>query len=150
LAEFELLAKPFVTCGSVVTGEHAGPLQVSGVTCVDGGSVAGPVTVAAGASLYVFGGTVRGPVSAAGAAAVVLVETTIGGPVNITGTSGQVSLERVNVGGPVSLADNKGGSVLAGNTIGGPLSCSGSDPAPVDNGWVNEVRGPKSGQCSSL
>ncbi|ONI83458.1 alpha-mannosidase [Saccharothrix sp. ALI-22-I] len=150
LAEFELLAKPFVTCSSVVTGEHAGPLQVSGITCLDGASVAGPVTVSAGASLYVFGGSVRGPVSAAGAAAVVLVDTSVGGPVHITGTSGQVSLERVNVGGPVSLAGNKGGSVLAGNTIGGPLSCTGSDPAPVDNGWANEVRGPKSGQCSSL
>ena len=101
LAEFELLAKPFVACSTSVTGEHVGPLRVeSGVTCVDGATVTGPVTVAAGASLYVFGGTVEGPVNATGAAAVVLVETSVGGPVNVTGTSGEVSLERVSVGGP--------------------------------------------------
>ncbi|WP_367135872.1 GH92 family glycosyl hydrolase [Saccharothrix sp. HUAS TT1] len=151
LAEFELLAKPFVTCSASVTGEHAGPLRVqSGVTCVDGASVTGPVTVAAGASLYVFGGSVSGPVSATGAAAVVLVGTSVGGPVSVTGTSGQVSLERVTVGGPVRLVDNKGGTVVAGNTVSGPMSCSGSDPAPVDNGWANEVRGPRTGQCAKL
>ncbi|XVS63471.1 GH92 family glycosyl hydrolase [Actinosynnema sp. CA-299493] len=151
VAEFELLAKPLVACTATVTGEHAGPLRVqSGVTCVDGASVTGPVTVAAGASLYVFGGKVEGPVNATGAAAVVLVETSVGGPVNVTGTSGQVSLERVTVGGPVRLVDNRGGTVVAGNTVGGPLSCTGSSPAPVNNGWVNAASGPKTGQCAGL
>jgi hypothetical protein len=151
VAEFELLAKPFVTCSATVTGEHAGPLRVqSGVTCVDGATVTGPVTVAAGASLYVFGGKVEGPVNATGAAAVVLVGTSVGGPVNVTGTTGEVSLEQVNASGPVRLVDNKGGTLVAGNTVGGPLSCTGSDPAPVDNGWANTVSGPKTGQCAEL
>ncbi|MFD0199939.1 MULTISPECIES: GH92 family glycosyl hydrolase [Saccharothrix] len=151
VAEFELLAKPFVTCSATVTGEHAGPLRVeSGVTCVDGASVTGPVTVAAGASLYVFGGTVDGPVRATGAAAVVLVETSVGGPVDISGTSGELSLERVTAGGPVRLVDNKGGTLVAGNTVAGPLSCTGSSPEPVNNGWVNSADGPKTGQCASL
>jgi hypothetical protein len=151
VAEFELLAKPFVTCSATVTGEHAGALRVeSGVTCVDGATVTGPVTVAAGASLYVFGGKVDGPVNATGAAAVVLVETSVGGPVNVTGTTGRVSLERVSVGGPVRLVDNKGGTVVAGNTVGGPLSCTGSNPGPVNNGWVNSASGPKTGQCAGL
>ncbi|WP_371320697.1 GH92 family glycosyl hydrolase [Saccharothrix yanglingensis] len=151
VAEVELLAKPFVTCAATVTGTHAGPLRVrSGVTCVDGGTVTGPVSVSAGASLYVFGGDLRGPVSAAGAAAVVLVGTRVGGPVSITGTTGPVALERVQVGGPVSLIGNKGGTALAGNTVGGPMSCLVNTPPPVDNGWANEVRGPRSGQCSGL
>ena len=151
VAEFELLAKPFVTCSASVTGEHVGPLRVeSGVTCVDGASVTGPVTVAAGASLYVFGGKVEGPVNATGAAAVVLVETSVSGPVNVTGTSGQVSLERLTVGGPLRLVGNKGGTVVAGNTVGGPLSCTGSTPEPVNNGWVNSASGPKTGQCAEL
>jgi hypothetical protein len=149
VAEFELLAKPFVTCGTVVTGEHVGELKVSGVTCVDGASVTGPVTVAPGASLYVFGGSV-GSVTAAGAAAVVLVETSVGGPVNINGTSGEVSLERVTTNGPVTIVGNEGGTSAAGNTVGGPLTCQNNEPAPVDNGWANEVSGPKNGQCSSL
>jgi predicted alpha-1,2-mannosidase len=149
VAEFELLAKPFVTCGTVVTGEHVGELKVSGVTCVDGASVTGPVTVTPGASLYVFGGSV-GSVTAAGAAAVVLVETSVGGPVNINGTSGEVSLERVTTNGPVTIVGNKGGTSAAGNTVGGPLTCQNNEPAPVDNGWANEVSGPKNGQCSSL
>jgi hypothetical protein len=151
VAEFELLAKPFAACTATVTGEHAGALRVeSGVTCVDGATVTGPVTVAAGASLYVFGGKVDGPVNATGAAAVVLVETSVGGPVNVTGTSGQVSLERVSTGGPVRLVDNKGGTVVAGNTIAGPFSCTGNTPAPVNNGWPNSANGPKTGQCAKL
>lgn len=151
LAEFELLAKPFVTCASTVTGEHDGPLHVrSGVTCVDGATVTGPVVVSAGASLYVFGGDLRGPVSATGAAAVVLVESEVGGPVRVTGTRGPVSLERVTVGGPVTLVDNRGGTLLAGNRVGGPMSCLANEPPPVDGGWANEARGPKTGQCAEL
>ncbi|MFI9815375.1 GH92 family glycosyl hydrolase [Saccharothrix variisporea] len=150
VAEVELLAKPFVTCTSTITGEHAGPLRVEGAVCVDGGSVTGPVTVAAGASLYVFGGRLEGPLTASGAASVVLVEATVGGPVSVTGATGEVSLERTSVGGPVNLVGNRGGTVVAGNTVGGPLSCGTSTPPPVDNGWPNDVRGPKSGQCSAF
>jgi hypothetical protein len=50
----------------------------------------------------------------------------------------------------VRLVDNKGGTVVAGNTVGGPLSCTGSSPEPVNNGWVNSVSGPKTGQCAKL
>ncbi|WP_209622295.1 GH92 family glycosyl hydrolase [Saccharothrix coeruleofusca] len=151
LAEVELLAKPFVTCANTITDQHTGSLTVrEGVTCVDGGTVTGPVAVTQGASLYVFGGQLRGPVSAAGAAAVVLVDTEVGGPVSITGTRGEVSLEATSVGGPVTLIGNRGGTALAANTVAGPLSCVSGEPAPVDNGWANEVRGPKLGQCAKL
>ncbi|WP_184698489.1 GH92 family glycosyl hydrolase [Saccharothrix tamanrassetensis] len=149
LAEVELLAKPFVTCTTTITDEHRGPLQVRGVTCVDGGTVTGPVVVNAGASLYVFGGKLRGPVSASGAAALVLVDTEVRGPVTVTGSTGEVAVEHSAVG-PVDLVANRGGTVVAANTVGGPLSCTTSDPPPVDNGWANEVRGPKIGQCAKL
>ncbi|QUF02716.1 GH92 family glycosyl hydrolase [Actinosynnema pretiosum subsp. pretiosum] len=151
LAEFELLAKPFATCDRVVSGEHAGPLTVgSGTVCLTGAVVSGPVTVGSGAALYSFDSVVRGPVSAAGASAVVLVETEVAGPVSVTGTTGEVSLELARVSGPVSVVGNRGGTLLAGNAVGGPLSCTAGDPAPVDHGWPNEVRGPKSGQCTGL
>ncbi|MEU4801720.1 GH92 family glycosyl hydrolase [Actinosynnema sp. NPDC023587] len=150
LAEVELLAAPFATCTTTITGEHRGPLQVRGVTCVDGGTVTGPVVVGAGASLHVFGGTLRGPLSATGAAAVVLVDSEVGGAVTITGTTGELAIEHTTVAGPVNLVGNRGGTVVAANTVGGPLLCATSEPPPADNGWTNDVRGPKSGQCADL
>ncbi|RKT57325.1 GH92 family glycosyl hydrolase [Saccharothrix australiensis] len=150
LAEVELLARPLPTCGTTITGEHRGPLHVRDTTCVDGGTVTGPVTVGAGASLHVFGGGLRGPVSASGAAAVVLVDAVVDGPVTVTGSTGEVAIEHSTVAGPVSLVGNTGGTVLAANSIGGPLSCRSADPPPVDHGWANEVRGPKTGQCAEF
>ncbi|MFC6093302.1 GH92 family glycosyl hydrolase [Saccharothrix lopnurensis] len=151
LAEFELLAKPHVTCGTTVTGEHRGPLVVrTGVTCVQGATVTGPVTVSAGASLHVFGSELRGALSATGAAAVTVVDSSVGGPVSITRATGPVSLEQATISGPVNLVGNRGGTVLAANDVTGPMSCVISDPAPVNNGWANQVRGPRTGQCGRL
>ncbi|MEV0680757.1 GH92 family glycosyl hydrolase [Actinosynnema sp. NPDC050436] len=150
LAEVELLAAPPATCTTTITDEHRGPLRVRGTTCVDGGTVAGPVVVEAGASLHVYGGTLQGPLSATGAAAVVVVDSAVGGLVTITGTTGEVALEHTTVDGPVTLAANRGGTTVAANTVRGPLSCVTSDPPPVDNGWANDVHGPKVGQCAEF
>ncbi|NGY58007.1 glycoside hydrolase family 92 protein [Lentzea sp. NEAU-D13] len=150
LAEFELLSKPLPAPTTTVTGTVNGPLQVKGVTYVDGATINGPVTVARGATLYVFGGEIKGPLSAADAASVVLVGTRVGGPVTVHGSSTEAAVENTSVGGPVSLTSNKTRSVVAFSTVGGPLSCTGNNPEPSNNGFANDVKGPKAGQCTAL
>ncbi|MFI6760384.1 GH92 family glycosyl hydrolase [Micromonospora sp. NPDC050417] len=150
LAEVELLANPSPECTSTVTGTRNGPLTVSsGVTCLSGATIKGPVTVKAGAALYVDGGAINGPVAASGASAVVLRGVTVGGPVALTGTTGEASIERATIGGPVTLTANSG-PLVAATEVGGPLACTGNTPAPVGNGLANTVRGPVAGQCVGL
>ena len=110
----------------------------------------GAVTVARGATLYVFGGEIKGPLSAADASSVVLVGTRVGGPVTVHGSSTEAAVENTSVGGPVSLTSNKTRSVVAFSTVGGPLSCTGNNPEPSNNGFANDVKGPKAGQCAGL
>ena len=118
-------------CTQTIDGQHAGPLTISeGVTCIESGSVHGPITVQTGGSLIADGAELRGPLHSTGAATVELVGSSIHGPVSITGTTGS--------------------TVLSDNEIRGPLSCSGNDPAPSDLGSPNTVRGPQSGQCRDL
>ncbi|MFI5606607.1 GH92 family glycosyl hydrolase [Amycolatopsis sp. NPDC051903] len=150
LAEFELLGRPDASCTKTLTGEQQGPLTVSsGAVCLDGAAVAGPVTVAKGASLVVRGGSITGPLTATGAGQVVLNRTTVSGPVAITGTTGPVSIELTDLSGPVTLTGNAG-PVLSGSTVGGPLACTANSPAPTDHDIANTVRGPAAGQCAKL
>ncbi|HWM06171.1 MAG TPA: M64 family metallopeptidase, partial [Actinophytocola sp.] len=111
-------------CTTTLTGRIVGPLTVrTGVTCLSGATVAGPVTVAAGASLVATGATVSGPVTANRAAAVELLNSTVRGPVSITGTTTDVTLVGGTVRGPVTLSANRTGSrapVVAGVTVHGP------------------------------
>ncbi|WP_026925596.1 glycosyl hydrolase 53 family protein [Glycomyces arizonensis] len=147
-----------VECDTTVSGMHFGPLSVEeGTTCLtDDAHVYGPVTVADGAGLVSDGAQVTGPVSATGANVVVLCDTQVTGPVNLTGGS-SVTLGNPVLGcgsnqvtGPVAVTDTAGWNVIAGNEITGPLSCTGNRPAPVDNGSINQVQGPGSGQCAGL
>jgi hypothetical protein len=150
LSEVELLGRPDALCTKTLTGPQNGPLTVSsGVTCLNGATVAGPVTVARGTSLIVRGGQLSGPLAATGAAQVVLNRTKVSGPVSITGSTGAVSIERTDVAGPVTLTGNQA-AVLAGNTVGGPLACTGNSPAPTDYQLGNSVRGPSAGQCAKF
>ena len=66
-ARFDQLAR---TCTSTVTGRHNGPLAVSGITCLDGATVSGPV-VGAARCVAALARTRRsaGRVSASGASA---------------------------------------------------------------------------------
>ena len=162
---------PAPTCTTTIRGPRSGPLTVtSGVTCLEGAAIAGPVTVKAGASLVVTGGSIAGPVTATKPALFTISGTAISGPVTVTGATGAVLVEDARVSGPVTISDskagvrvdtvsingpvtlkgNKGGAVVAANTIGGPLSCSSNTPAPVDEDRTNTVRGPASGQCAKL
>ncbi|MFC0862574.1 ExeM/NucH family extracellular endonuclease [Sphaerimonospora cavernae] len=136
-------------CTKTIGGKHSGPLTVSsGITCLDGATVSGGVTVRPGAGLFTTGSRISGPITASQAGQVALLRTTISGPVTITG-SGEVTLDGLTISGPVRLNDNRA-PVVAGNRISGPLSCTGNSPAPINNDRPNTVSGPKTGQCSGL
>lgn len=139
-------------CTTTIDQDRAGPLTVtSGVTCIEGASISGPVTVRTGASLVVDRGEIRGPVAASGAGRVWIFGSTIKGPVSISGSSGTVRLDSTTVSGPVSLRNNAGSAVVVtDNTVSGPLACSGNVSAPSNSGAANSVAGPRAGQCAAL
>ncbi|TDC53303.1 hypothetical protein E1212_06455 [Jiangella ureilytica] len=144
-------------CFDVVTGRHAGPMTIShGVTCLDGATVNGPITVAAGAGLRSADSRVSGPVRATDALEIEFCGSRITGPVTIAGGarvalgSPQDGCDGNMVTGPVSVTGVRGVTVIADNRISGPLACSDNEPAPVDQGFANVVRGPTSGQCDDL
>ncbi|GAB4004675.1 hypothetical protein GCM10029992_50380 [Glycomyces albus] len=147
-----------VECDTLVDGTHHGPLSIrSGVTCLeDGARVLGPVNVADGAGLVADGARIAGPVSSTGAEALVLCDTRVSGPVSLAGGDSvmlgdpALGCASNHVSGPVTVTDTTGWNVIAGNEIDGPLACTANDPAPVDNGTTNQVRGPRTGQCAAL
>jgi len=146
-----------VECARTVSGPRSGPLTVSsGVTCIDGATVIGPVTVTPGAGLLVHSARIEGPVDINGATIVTVCDSSVIGPVRSTGTSsitlGDPTVDCVpnDVSGPLSVRDTTGPSVIAGNRIDGPLACSGNIPAPVNKGFPNNVTGARSGQCRTL
>ncbi|WP_238334914.1 M64 family metallopeptidase [Kribbella amoyensis] len=147
------LLRPVPACTTTVTGTRSGPLYVgSGVTCLQGATVNGPVTVAAGASLVSTDSTISGPVSASRAVQVHLLRSKVNGPVSLDGTTQAAVLVGTTVGGPVSVVGARTTEpvVLAGNTVNGPLSCSGNAAPPTDLQAPNTVAGPRGGQCTSL
>jgi hypothetical protein len=144
-------------CTDVVTGDVRRPLTVSsGVTCLSGATVYGPVQVAAGAGLVAQDSRISGPVIADGAAGLTLCDTTVSGPLTSVGSDSVVlgypeaDCGPNTISGPVVVSGTQGLSVLAGNTVNGPLICTGNVPAPGDRGLANDVRGPATGQCASL
>ncbi|MEU8001725.1 hypothetical protein AB0B66_11230 [Catellatospora sp. NPDC049111] len=149
-ARFDQLAR---TCTTTIDGRHNGPLTVSGVTCLDGATVNGPVAVRRGATLLAIDSTISGPVSASSAAAVHLYHSTVRGPVAVSGATGSVAVVDTTVHGPVSLSGGRTTGVepiIADSTINGPLACSGNTPAPINLGAANTVNGPAGGQCATL
>ena len=144
-----------VDCTRTISGRHNGAVKVSsGVTCLDGATVHGSVTIGPGAGLEVRGAQITGALKVTNAAFVILCDS-VTGPVRLTGSSA-VTLGDPTVGcapnrtGPVSLTSTDGPSILAGNRINGKLSCTGNDPPPTNKGFPNEVLGRTSGQCAGL
>lgn len=135
---------PVAECTSRVRGE-SGPLTVTGVTCVDGARVRGPVRVAPGASLIAVNSTIDGPVHAEGAGAVWLSGTEITGTVRVQRAAGPVRVERSTVRGALVLVGN-GRPVVTGSAVHGLLSCRGNATAPDDEGRANSVLGATDGQ----
>jgi hypothetical protein len=137
-----------------LTGDHSGPLNVSsGVTCLAGARVLGPVTVGPGATLVATGTSFVGPINATAAAGVFLTDSRVLGPVRISNTSGAVVVAGTTVGGVIQLSNNNttgGAPLVAGNTVVGALRCNGNVPAPVNLEIPNTVVGPRTGQCAGL
>ncbi|MFK4086492.1 M64 family metallopeptidase [Kribbella sp. NPDC020789] len=147
------LLRPAPTCTTTITGTHNGPLAVrSGVTCLTGATVSGPVQVAASASLVAIDARILGPVSATNAADLQLLRTVVQGPVSLSGITRSAVLVGSTISGPVSVrtATTTEPVAVAGNTVEGPLSCSGNAVAPTDLEAPNQVSGPRSGQCAGL
>jgi hypothetical protein len=147
------LLRPAPTCTTTVTGVRTGPLYVrSGVTCLVGATVTGPVLVGAGASVVATDSRVAGPVRADGAADLQLLRSQVEGPVTVDAVTRSVVVVGTTVEGPLSVTRSRTteSAVLAGNTVDGPLSCSGNTPAPVNLQAPNHVSGPRAGQCSTL
>jgi hypothetical protein len=136
-----------------VSGQHSGSLRVSGVTCLDGATVSGPVTVQRGGSLLALDSMISGPVTATDATAVHLYHSTVQGPVRITQATGSVAAVDTTVSGPLVLRNSATGDVepiVADSTVNGPLTCTGNTPAPINLGAANTVTGPATGQCAAL
>ncbi|MBX7266683.1 carboxypeptidase [Micromonospora sp. Llam7] len=134
-----------------LTGTHNGPLTISGVACLAGATVRGPVRVRPGATLIVNGGSINGPVDASDAAGFVLTAGTVNGPVNVTGTAGPVLLVGNKISGPVNVVNSAGvAPLVAGNTVNGPLGCTGNAATPVNLEVANSVSGPRFNQCARL
>jgi len=141
------------TCTTTITGRHNGPLIASGVTCLNGATVNGPVVAGPGVSLLSLDSTVNGPISAPSADAVQLYHSTVAGPVAITGAQGSAAIVDSTVRGPVVVNGSSTPGIepiIARSTINGPLVCSGNAPAPINLGAANTVRGPATGQCAAL
>ena len=89
-----------VDCSRTITGRHTGALIVSsGVTCLDGATVIGAITVRPGAGLEADGSRVTGAITATGASLVALCGTTVTGPLRLTGN------DSVTIGDPTIGCD---------------------------------------------
>ncbi|MFJ1644348.1 ParB/Srx family N-terminal domain-containing protein [Streptomyces sp. NPDC088258] len=100
-------------CTKTLTGTHVGPLVVSsGVTCLNGTKLTGPVVVGAGASLVAKGAGITGPVQAVGARTVQICGTTLTGPLSVVGTK-----ERLTLSGPGCTPNSLNGPV---QSVGNP------------------------------
>jgi hypothetical protein len=137
------------TCNRTLTGTLNGQLSLtSGVTCLVGAKVDGPVAVGPGASLVATDSRISGPVNATSSADLQLLRSTVNGPVKVDGTT--AVLVGSTISGPVTVIGTRAPAVLAGNTVKGPLACMGNAAAPTNLEAPNHVSGPRSGQCATL
>jgi VCBS repeat-containing protein len=160
-----------VGAGQVVVVKDA---SVSGPIVVNpGGSLAmansyipGTITTNGAAGFRLCGTTVNGAVRIENSTGYVL----LGDPTNGCAADGfGSSLTLVNnaaglhvgnssIGTSLTLTGNSGGGPLPNDTapeleanyIAGALACSSNNPAPVDHGQKNTVRGARSGQCAAF
>ena len=148
---FRVTLMPSPACTSTVTGRHDGELRVdSGVTCLDGATVGGPIAVAPGASLVATRSKVTGAVTSQGAATMELIGSTVEGALRITGSTGAVTVFGTTVTGELTLSGNqtKAPVLVAGSTAGGRVSCTGNSIAPVNAGTPNTFSRGATGQCA--
>jgi len=151
-------------CTRTLTGAQINVTINSGVTCLKDATVAGGVTVRAGASLVVSNSTIFGAVRTTGAETVQLFGSSMFGAVRITGTTRDVTTAGSRFSGDVTLTDNTQvsanerysrlagayGPILAGNTVTGDVICTGNSADAKDFGADNVIRGSKTGNCANL
>lgn len=140
--------KAEIVCESTVTGEHAGPLDISaGVTCLEGATVNGPVQIDDGARVLVRDSTIRGPVTAQGAESVHIHDSQLSGPLRLQGTTRALTLSETTVDGPVTLEQDQTGPLgiqMTAVQIQGLLRCD-ADTEVVATGL--DVRGSVGPRC---
>jgi hypothetical protein len=166
-------------CTTIVTGTVASVTVPAGsVTCVNGATVNGAITVQPGGSLVLNGARVGGGVISQGSTGVRICGSVVRS-ISIAGTVGPVVIgdgtagcARNDIIGPVSLDANHSvefdtnrvsGSISVTNTSGAPqapviaanqitvnLACDGNVPAPTNEGRPNTVLGARTGQCAAL
>ncbi|MBE2315656.1 peptidase M64 [Solirubrobacter sp. CPCC 204708] len=148
-----------LTCATSVTGNQASINAAEGVTCVDGATVSGTVTVAAGASLLLKNTTVGGTLDANGAEAVQVIGSTVTGATKIANSTKDVTLAGSAFKGGLSLTGNTQvtanerysrlagayGPVVAGNTVNGTFECANNSAAVKDFGAANRITGASNG-----
>jgi Big-like domain-containing protein len=168
-----------VRCDTQYTGTVGGTpgFNTTGTTCFTNASVAGSLTIPAGATVSFVGTTIGGTLLAnSNAGKIVICGSTIGslrlaggngavtvgdpytsgcaantvkGTATLTGNKAGVTLAGNHITGATAVTNNSGGpTVVAGNTIGGTLGCSGDNPAASNSGHPNTVTGTKSGECA--
>jgi hypothetical protein len=151
-------------CTRTLTGSQINVTVSSGVTCLEDATVAGGVTVRAGASLVVSDSTILGALRTAGAEAVQLFGSSMFGAVRITGTTRDVTTAGSMFRGDVTLTDNTQvstnerysrlagayGPIVVGNTVIGDLICTGNSAEVKDFGAGNVINGDKTGDCANL
>ncbi len=139
-------------CTTTVTGRVMRGLAVTtGVTCVDGAEINGPVNVSNGAALVVTGGRLADTLVADGAGVVQLVGTTVAGRTIVSGvdefvaadTTFQRSISIEASGGEFPIA-------VVGNTLRGSIACEDNTAGVSDFGAPNRITGTASGECADL
>jgi hypothetical protein len=146
---FRATVMPLPECTATRTGAHVGDLRVdTGTMCLDGVTVTGNVTVAAGASLVATNAKITGTVKTTGAATVELVATSVEGAMTIAGTTGRVTIFGGTAGQDVTVSDSRttAAPLITGSTIKGTLACTGNSAAPSDGGSRSTARS-MTGQC---
>ncbi len=119
-----------VTCSQTITSTYNGTLSVSKSTCVEGGTISGPVNVQPGGTLALIGAKVNGPITTTGTTSALVCGTTVQGPVTMTNGAGPVafggpagsSCSADNVNGPLTISGQQGPVSLAGITATGPVT----------------------------
>jgi hypothetical protein len=138
-------------CTTTITSPHTGALQVtSGVTCVNGATISGPVTVAAGASLIARNAKITGTVTATGAAKVEIISSTLDAGLRLSGTTESATIFGSTIGGDVNVSNNRTAKpiLIAGNTVPRGLACAGNTLAPTNGGTPNVTTRAATGQCA--
>ena len=132
-------------CTRTITGTVSSVVVWSGVTCLDGATVKGSVSVFGG-SLIAEDSLIKGSYMSLFGGQQQLVGTEIRGGLSITTATGPVLVDDAKVKRTALFLGNHAVTV-SGSEFGGSLVCLLNSPAPTNAGDLNSVAGPRVGQC---